>query len=510
MAMNKKLLIGYHTNANRFFDKSPSFDVPAKRGGGVDFILCHIDPLGNTLKESCEKARTAAKAIKELGVDFIANFEEQNFCYESETPDGFDWGTHSEGVHRLDIPAEFLKALASAGNFLGVMYDEFEHVIINRNLSIRMSSKYRLNPPVFKNADTKNVTEQGDLLNGQLKEYKEKLLERGAVSLSGEHVFPVLFHTFARNGIIPNFKSQKESFSNVQFACAAGAALQYGTELWNCVDMWYRLTFPGHSAKELSKNLEFAYHAGVNRVYVESSQVFFEKGSDEFNENGRAFADFTEKYRGKDRDYDVQDYKPEIGIIKYDDSFWGQGRPGLVMWNNMLLGNPKLKVDGYAREWVRAMNIITHGETGNGGVSWGKIELRSLRKHRSFASMNGAAVFDDKVRKESLESLKLCFLCGREISAETLSDVRELVRENGLTVVTTAKYMPKDLKAEGVLIAEAKDGSGVWIKPLDLRLPQLRKRLAAFTGNKGEMTYRFGDRLLKMKIDKDGEGFELI
>ena len=167
-------------------------------------------------------------------------------------------------------------------------------------------------------------------------------------------------------------------------------------------------------------------------------------------------------------------------------------------------------VDGYAREWVRAMNIITHGETGNGGLSWGKIELRSLRKHRSFASMNGAAVFDDNVRKEKLESLKLCFLCGRQISPETLTDVRELVRENGLTVVATKKYMPKDLETNGFFIKEAKDGSGVWINPVDLRLPQLRKRLAAFTGEKGEMTYRFGGKTVKMKIDKDGEGFELI
>ena len=52
--------------------------------------------------------------------------------------------------------------------------------------------------------------------------------------------------------MIPNFKSMKESCTNLTFAVAAGAALEYGTELWTCVDLWYRQSFPGHSAEAAS------------------------------------------------------------------------------------------------------------------------------------------------------------------------------------------------------------------------------------------------------------------
>lgn len=508
---SKKMLIGYHTNSRRGLNGDPDFFLPAKKGRGVDFILCHFDPAGAALKEECEKARRTAEMIKQLGAEFIANFEEQNFNYDCKSSDGYEWATHEGGVHRLEVPEVFLKALSSAGNFLGVMYDEFEHVIINRNLSLKLDKKVKNYVHVFKPARSADVFEQGRLLDSQLREYASGLFEKGAQTLSGEHVFPVLFHRFAKAGIIPNFKSQKESFSNVQFAVAAGAALQYGTELWNCVDLWYRLTFPGHSPKELFKNLEFAFLTGVNRVYVEASSAFFDdkNGEKVYNAHGEAFTRFANEYKGRERDYDISDYRPEVGIVRYDDGFWGQGRPSFP-WCNMLLGNPKIKADSYAREWIRAMNLVTHGETGNGGISWDKIELNSLRRHRSFASMNSLAVFDDEVKKETLEPLKLCILCGRFISPETLDAVRSLVRENGLTVVSPKRYLPAELYSGGIFTKKIKDGSGAWIRVSDFRSPVLRLYVKDYIGKKGEMSYRFGDKTLRMKIDRDGEGFKVV
>ena len=505
------MLIGFHTNSRRVLNGEPDFFMPAKKGKGVDFILCHFDPKGGKLAEECEKAAKTAAAIKELGCEFIANFEEQNFNYDCKSSDGYEWAVHEGGVHRLEVPEVFIKALASAGNFLGVMYDEFEHVIINRNLSIRLDRKEKKDVPVFPLSRSKDVMRQAALLDSQLREYAADLLKKGAKTVSGEHVFPVLFHKFAKNGIIPNFKSQKESFSNIQFATAAGAALEYGTELWNCVDLWYRMTFPGHSPKELFKNLEFAYHTGVNRVYVEASTAFFDEkdGKKVYNAHGEAFTRFANEYKDKERDYDIADYKPATGIIRFDDSFWGQGRPDFP-WRNMLMGNPGIKADRYAREWIRALNIVTHGETGNGGISWDKIELHSLRKHRSFASMNGLAVFDEDVKKETLESLDLCFLCGRFISPETLDAVRSLVRENGLTVVAPARYLPAELKTKSPFTEKITDGSGTWVKAFDLRSPLVYFGVKDLLGKKGEMTYRFGEKTVRMKIDRNGEGFELI
>ena len=131
------------------------------------------------------------------------------------------------------------------------MYDEFEHAIINQNLSIIMASKGRIRKSVFPLLDGKDAYAQGELLNRQIGEYAAEIKGKGAELFIGEHVFPVLFHTFARNGMIPNFKSQKESVTNLNYAIAAGAAMQYDTPLWTCVDCWFRLTNPGHSAQEM-------------------------------------------------------------------------------------------------------------------------------------------------------------------------------------------------------------------------------------------------------------------
>lgn len=506
--MNKPLLIGYHTSDDRFFCNSPEFYQPAQTGGGVDFILCHFDPSGVSVSEECERVKKTVKVIKNLGAEAIINFEHQNFVYSYTSSDGHDWANHSDGTHRLNLPECFKEAMASEGNLYGVMYDELEHVIINRNLSITLASKFKIDVPVFPVSDSSDVIEQGKLLDNQLKDYADKMKTGGVNTLSGEHVFPVMFHTFAKNGIIPNFKSQKESFSNVQFAVAAGAALQYKTPLFNCIDMWYRMTFPGHSASELEANLKFAYLAGVDRVYVESSKVFFkDKEAGKYNDIGEVFSRFTKEYRGRERDYNVQDYKPEIGIIRFEDTFWGQGSTPLP-WRNMLFGNPKIKVGKPAREWIQAFNIITHGETGNGGICSDRIEPRSLLPHRSFASMNGTAVFDENVTEEALSSLKLCFLCGYAISENTMTAVRKLVRENGLTVVTPSRFAPFKKTRKGMY--EVSDGKGTWIVTDNLKSAKLRKRLAPFLGNKGEMKYRFGDKTLHMKITDNGNSFEVI
>lgn len=502
--MDKKLKIGYHTDERSGYKNDICFYGPAKEGGGVDYILCHFDPyLDKTLAENCENVKKNAQSIKDLGATYIANFEFQNFIYDCKTSDGYDFANHPDGSHRIEIPREYYDALDSAGNLDGIMYDELEHCILNRNFSIAMSSKFKTDAPVFP-TDADTFDEQEKLLEKQLSDYADSLRALGAKTLSGEHVLPVMFHLFARNGIIPNFKSQKESFSNVQFAVAAGASLQYGVPLWNCVDLWYRMTYPGHSANEMYHNLVFAYLCGVNRVYVESSSRFYKDGK--ITEYGEAFNRFTSEYRGKDRSYDIADFTPEIGIIRCDDTFWGQGVTP-IPWKGMLFGNPKIKIGKASREYVYVFNILTHGFTGNGGICADRIEPRSLKKHRSFVPMNNVAVFDDMVRGDKLKTLKLCFLCGEHISAETLKDVEKAVSD-GLTVVTTKKYVPKNI-AVSRAYTEVNYGNGKWIIVDDFRNKTLKKSLAPFIGSKDEMVYKFGDKTIRMKISQDGESFTL-
>lgn len=504
---SKTMLIGVNTHFNRVEKNDPAFDLTAHGGKGVDFMVLHTDPNNLSLDDACTQAKKIGEIMDENGIDYVANFEFQNFSAESKSPDGTDWANFPDGTHRPKIPQEYMKALRTGKGFMGIMYDEYEHSIINRNLSITLASKGKKILPVFPLSESSDPVEQGELLDSQVREYSEEIRSGANGIMVGEHVFPVLFHTFARNGVIPNFKSQKESVSNIQFACAAGAALEYGTPLWNCVDMWFRLTNPGHTADEMFNNLKFAYYAGVNRVYVESAHVFTENGN--LNENGKKFTEFSEKFRGKERSYDVHDYRPEIAIIRYDDSYWGQGDP--VAWRKMLFGNKKIKPDYRSKEYLKIFSILTHGETSPGSFSWDKVSPWSLRKHFSFASLNSTAVFDDRVKKETLEGVKLCFLSGIQISRETLEAVEQLVKESGLTVVCPKRFAPKDVLARvNGRFSEIADGKGIWIVTDNFCSSKLKKRIAPFIGRKGEIRLTFRNDEIRLKISKNGEAIEEI
>ncbi len=507
--MAKNMEIGFNTFDGHVRDHSMDCDGLVKKCGGVDFILCHFGLEKQTLDEQVARAEETVAGLKALGAPYVMNFETQNFVYDVNTTDGYDWASHEEGVHRLNVPARIIDAFKK-GDLIAVMYDEFEHCIINRNLSVYLASKLKTDVPVFTPAYTDRMRVQGETLSSQIGEYVRQLKDRGAPAVAGEHVFPVLYHTFARNGIIPNYKSQKECYTNVQFAIAAGAALEYEMPLWTCVDLWFMNTFPGHSAEEMYYNLVFSYLMGVDRAYVEASNAFVKKenGEEKFNDYGENFAWFVSQYRGKDRGYNAQDYKPEIGIIRYDDTFWGQGTTPVV-WRNELFGNPNVKPKKENKEWIKIFRLITHGETGRGGLAWDRIEPRSvLKKHRSFVSMNGAVVFDDRVPAEKLKTLKLCFLCGEYISDETLKGVKQMVHDNGMIAVTPKRFAPAALRhTVHSAYREVPDGKGAWIICENPEDPRLKKRIAPMLGNKDEMKFTFGDKTVRLVILPGGDSF---
>lgn len=471
----------------------------------TDFVVCNYTPEKSSAEE-CEFMLELAEKFKKFNLNYIINNEFANWSKSNITSDGHDWCNTEDGCHRLNLTPEFVKALSQNEHFWGIMYDEMEHIIINRNLSLTLERKAR-NLPAFPLCEKKDVRMQGELLRNQCAKFAEELTKNGSPRVIGEHVFPVLFHTFASSGITPNFKSQKESYTPVQYACAVGAAMQYNTELWNCVDLWFRNTNPGHSPKEMYYNLLFSYLAGTSKVYVEGASCFFTDGK--INEYGQEYKRFCADPGIKHRDYDFKDYKPEIAIIRYDDSYWGQCDP--FVWRKILFGNKKIKVTKQAREFTKAFNVVTHGESGKNGLSWDRFSPWSLRPHRSFCSMNGVAVFDDRVTKENLTSVKLCFLCGYYISDETIGDVIELVKENGLTVVTNKRFCPEYIKKQlNGNSGEISDGKGKWIVTDNISSLKTKKKVKNFLGNKNEMQFTYGDKTVKLKIAADGNSFEII
>ncbi len=501
--MNEKFFIGYdawHSDISEQNSKAQFL-----KDSHTDFAVINYTP-SKPVTDECECIKEFRNKIAMYDVDYVINNEFSNVTDYKISDDGHDWCNTADGCHRLNLPDIFLKTLAEDEHFLGIMYDEMEHVIINRNLTLTLNRKARNNLLAFPVTDSDDIKEQGTLLRKQIKEFTSTYFKNGVNNFAGEHVFPVLFHTFASAGIIPNFKSQKESYSNVQFAIAAGAALEYNLPLWTCVDLWFRLTYPGHSPKEMYHNMLFSYLVGAERCYVEGAGAFFTDGKP--NEYAETYKKFSLECK-RNRPYSVKDYNPEIGIIKFDDSYWGQCDP--VAWKKILLANKKIKPDKTAREFTNIFNLITHGETCKNGLSWSRISPWSIRKHKSFCSMNSVAVFDDAVTKNKLSSLKLCFLCGYHISENTLSSIGELVEENGLTVVTTKRFLPEKMqhKLKGNY-CEISDGKGKWIVTKSFLSVKVKLAVKQFTGNKGEMRFTFDGKTVKMKISEDGESFKVI
>ena len=502
-----KMKIGLNVFADRIIRGERDYTLVTDNGRLIDFAVCHVEGQNYTRSQSVELAHKLAEIFDAQDTDFITNFEYANWREDCTAEDGFVWADKSEGCHRVKLPDEFLKALSESRRFKGIMYDEFEHIIINRNPTIQINTKLRKIIPVFPLSKSRDAVTQGELLASQLKEYADSFKQKGTPAMLGEHVYPVLFHKFAESGITPNYKSLKENISNIAFSLAAGAAMQHDLPLYNCVDNWYMFTNPGHSAEEMYHNLKFAYLAGVDCAYVESLNVMTD--GDGLTEHGKKFRQFCEEYKDKERSYSIRDYRPEIGIIHYDDSFWGQWYP--ILFKKCLFGNPKIKPDFRSYELFRIFNILTHGESCKNGISWGRFSPWSLKnKHFSFVSLNSTAVFDHNADRKVLDSLKLCFLCGIHISEKTLSEVRNCVKENGMTAVSPKRFAPADIvsQANGK-ISEVKDGKGKWIVIKSYRVGKLKDRVKEFIGKKGEMRLTFADKEIVMKINKDRDSFSV-
>lgn len=503
-----KMKIGLNVFADKVVGDNKAADIVTDCGRLIDFAVCHVEGQNYTAEQSVELAHTLADKFEKQDTDFITNFEYANWCENCVAADGTQWADKSDGCHRVKLPDVFVKALSENSRFKGIMYDEFEHIITNRNPTIQLETKLRKIIPVFPLSKERDAVKQGEKLKEQLTEYASSFKKQGAPAMLGEHVYPVFFHKFAESGITPNYKSLKENISNVAFAMAAGAAMQYDLPLYNCIDNWFMMTNPGHSADEMYHNLKFAYHAGVDCAYVESVLVMTD--GDKLTAHGEKFREFCEEYKGRDRDYSIKDYRPEIGIVHYDDGFWGQWYP--VLFKKCLFGNPKIKPDFRSYEIFRIFNILTHGETCKNGFSWGRFSPWLIANHRhfSFVSMNSTAVFDHNADRKVLDSLKLCFLCGIHIPEKTLKEVRSCVEENGMTAVTPKRFAPADIASQANgKISEINDGKGKWIVIKSYRTGKLKEHVKDFIGKKGEIRLTFAGKEIIMKINKDRDSFSV-
>ncbi len=498
------------------------FNPVAMDSLGVDFVVYHYRGPEGTVADEAKKMEKLGNDFQKANLKVVVNVECGNWHIDMKSTDGYEWVSQPDNLHLFKFPPNVQKSLNQSEAVWGIQYDELEHSQITRNLSITIEhpdvelvSLAETTGMDFKSADNA-VYKGARSLVDECKRY-------GTRQVLTEHVWPVLFHNFARAGITPVYKQMKENWSNVWAACAMGACLQYNQELWACLDFWHYNTFPGHSAEELWGNLLFAYWAGVDKAYVESiGKHIYEIDSNNtlrLKERGEVLRRFAKEYAPNNpRPYTFRDFEPEIAIIRFDDTEWGQGPNTYCTvdyhgeklnfyWKDWLFGAYNLNTSSASEEWLKAWHTITHEMVKKESLSWNAGNVYEGMTYRCFAPANSPVVFDDTVTKEYLKSVKLAFLCGLYISENTLQDVTSLVRRNGLVVVTSKRFAPKEFATDySSGTKEFKDGKGKWIITDDMAGDELKKLVAPRIGNDDEIVLRFkGNRKVTMKISSDGK-----
>lgn len=493
---------------------------------GAKFLVHHYNPPKASASQE-EYIKNLTSTFERHNLRFLINTEIANNTLEFTDDSGWSWFKGPNNTHRFTFRPKVLKLLNDSRSFDGVVYDEAAHMQINQNWILSPDGKKNSDVPFLGNTDGLSFQQADSLVNENARILVDEIKNYKTPYVVTEHVFPVLFHNFARAGMTITYKQLKESWAPIWAALAMGAALQYNTEMWACLDLWFGGNFPkfpGHTSEELRNNLLFGYWMGNDRMYVENinyngSLYHSEKGKDGTNqivlsEHGKVYQWFTKKYLPEHpRAYTFRDVKPTIAIIRFDDTDFGIGPNKMWQLTDRPFGSNTLKFGIASDNWMKIWNLLSQGviPTPENGISW--LSYPPGTPYKSFAPMNGVVVFDQTVKKKHLETLKLAFLTGLLISPETLSSLEQLVATNGLTVVTTPELAPKTINKKysgtGTQTINIGTTGGSWVVTDNFLDPTVKTKIQPFLGKADEIRYIFASKEVIMRI-KENEQLDIF
>lgn len=491
------------------------------------------------------------KLIREIGVDFylhqvMPEEDEINSFIESISKYGMPYYLGNEygninklgdGIcNRYDIPEACVEKAKASGNFLGLFYDETEHLQLHPDIyADNQPEEYKNLEPGHQWTPTEGRS-LDEIERNLVEAVKKRISVYGQdVACFSEQVFPVMYHSLARGGMNPCPKLLKEEFQSLQLATALGAAKQYKKNLGICVDLWgpdvgnwfTRLWgFPGHSPVDFKSGLEIAYLMGPKILFAENIDplAVYSEGGFEKTEFGDIFEEFIKKFIPENpRLYDHTMLEPEIVIIRSDDTDWsiagGFGGRGLY-------GSKSLHGDYKTQSVFKIFNLLSHGRIPESGISFwipdysfptskysrtnDNVKLLPLKNgvhdcneyvHKLFYPMNNVAVFDERVNSQSLGNPKLIILAGSRITEETFKVISDKVR-GGSVCIAAEWLIPVGMKVSGT------DGLGEWFVVNDFSDPALADFLKPFLGDRDCWMQRFGNYELRF-FNQSGDGVTL-
>ncbi len=438
-------------------------------------------------------------------IQWVANLEHANWAQHFIDEHGNDWFRRDDGRHFFLFPDTLLEEFGGAERLLGLMYDEAEHMQMCANM---ISEAHR---PFMYDPAGDILAEAGDAFVEAASEVARRHRRHG-VRLYTEHVFPVLFHGFARAGFNAGTKLLKEGWSPVHTACAMGAALQYETPLWLTPDLWGLSDYPGHTVEEYRSALLFAYHMGADCIYTENlaykgagenegacSLICVEGDAYTVTPYGDVAKWFISEYvPAHPRRHTFRDARPRTAIVRQPDTCWGQGG---TWYPDTLFGHPDWKPNETTRAWVSLWHLLTRGTVPAESLTWFGPGYKG-RPLQFACPVDGVVVYDHHVGYDLLQGLEAILLTGLGVSEGTRDAVARSVREGALCVALP-HLLPDGVREKMGEDNTLPEGDGVWIRAADFLDPHVRDAVAPLLPEPGHIRYRFGDGTVEFFIDLD-------
>jgi len=461
-------------NTQPLFGITAGADQAAKRATKFDVHFCDLHFSGDE-----SRLPSALDACDRQETKYVLNFERASV----------GWIPSDNLIHKLE----------GRPGFLGFMLDEADHMQINAHWPVVDYYGYN-------DAHYLAETEGMDLLSARKVVLESLHLHNAACRVSGkpaasEHLFPVMMHTAARAGLTVSPKILKETCGPIMLAVAMGAASQYDAEFWIDVDYWWHNETIGHSAERFRSALLLAYWSGADQIYVEGGAAH-SNGHPVGWEIEAAYKEFLLEYvPAHPRPYTWRDFKPEIAIVRFDDTCFDERQKYLGEYPGPLYGH--FPAGPANTEWLNIWSLLSHGfvRTDSASHQW---EARRFGSRTLFVPLHNVAVFDHEVRYETLAGVRLIFLTGITISAGTFAAVERCVTE-GATCVIPPRLVPPGSDLERIQeITSIPDGNGHWLVvpefyrlhyecfcggPLD---PVLRQTIKPLIGDGDHLVYNFG------------------
>lgn len=435
------------------------------------------------------------------------------------------------GTNRGDFTAAVVDAAKKQPNFMGLLYDETEHIQLHPNIYKRDSEA----PTTWQWADPSGKTL--DQIENAVSDAVAKQATEFGCKLFDENVFPVMYHAFARGGMNPVPKVLKEEYQSLQLASALGAAVQYGRMFGICVDLWgsdagpwftRMWGFPGHSPEEFKNALQVAWHFAPDFLFVENVDPLARYS----DHNGFALTEFGEIFREF-----IQDYVPnhplpyrysqamaDVALVRSDDALFDAngGFSGHRMY-----GSHELDIDSSITSIFRAWHLLSHGHIPASGPIWllpdGKspkghfpVTAQSVSAlplehgvnidgwvngHDLFYPMNSVLVFDQHATSEQLAGARMIVAAGSRMT-DSCAEAMLKCACRGTTLVSAPWLMPSGYRKS------RKIGNGHLIITECFNESDLLEQTAPLLGSPDVWRQRFGNYMLEIR-NASGDGIHL-